>query len=160
MLSFFIHILIFVWGTHCFQFCNNLDGRESAAHNSTYWEPETPQPTVSAKQESHIIVREKEKHIRFLLHLKKTHADFLVPIQKTHPCFWFSIGDTYAFLASILKTHPRFFSYPKTHARFIVSLNARHKRTKTLNKTSLFQGLEPDPNPDFGSPGKLRGYKL
>ena len=120
--------------------CNSPKRQRNA--QQLYWEPETPQPTLVTKQESHITVW--EKHTRFCFFIwKKTHTRFFNPTSKTHPRFFLPSKNTYAFLIlnsrhirvfgfDSKNTSAFFFSSKKTHARFFISL--RDKKTHPVFK--------------------------
>ena len=107
----------------------------------------------AGKRKTHTVSSSPEKkHMRiFFGSDPKNTSVFLVFNWRHIRAFGFYSKNTSAFFL-LSKNTCAFYCFPKCETQ---------KNTeKTLNKTSLFQGLEPDPNPDFGSPGKLRGYKL
>ena len=144
--------------------CNSPKRQRNA--QQLYWEPETPQPTLVTKQESHITVWEKTYTVLFLYLKKNTYA-FFNPTSKTHPRFFLPSKNTYAFLI-LNSRHIRvfgfdskntsaFFSPVKIHMRvFFISLNARHKKTQKNTKKhipfsrfrtrSRPRGTDPDPS--------------
>ena len=84
--------------------CNSPKRQRNA--QQLYWEPETPQPTLVTKQESHITVREKTYTVLFL-YLKKTHTRFLIRPPKHIRVF------------SPVQKHIRVFDFKfETHTRF------------------------------------------
>ena len=94
------------------------------------------------------------------LYLKKNTYAFFNPTSKTHPRFFLPSKNTYAFLIlnsrhirvfgfDSKNTSAFFFSSKKTHARFFHFPKCETQKTqKNTKKTSRFQGLEPDPDPE------------
>ena len=128
--------------------CNSPKRQRNA--QQLYWEPETPQPTLVTKQESHITVREKTYTVLFL-YLKKTHTRFLIrppkhirvfsPVQKhirvfdfkfeTHTRFRFRFEKHIRVFFSSKKTHARFFHFPKCETQ---KNTEKHKKTHPVFK--------------------------
>ena len=129
--------------------CNSPKRQRNA--QQLYWEPETPQPTLVTKQESHITVWEKhtlfcffiwKKHIRvFFNPTSKTHPRFFLPSKNTYAflilnsrhirVFGFDSKNTSAFFSPVKKTHARFFHFPKCETQ---KNTEKHKKTHPVFK--------------------------